>query len=146
MLITLSIIIGLAMSFTAIITTYFLSHRRYFREAYILLEKYRVPSKVKGKGELRKIRKLGGMVRRAKRRILLLFFIHLSIFLLTYTTAIVLTGLIIPEDKQLVNIPVAIPLFSARMDNGYVTHILFITFIAYLAPNYLIMRAAKPTG
>jgi hypothetical protein len=145
MFLIISILIGLSMSFTAIIITYMVSHRRFFRDAYILLEKYRLPSRVRDKGELRRIRKLSSMIRKAKRRILLLFFLHLSIFLLTYTTAIVLTGLIVPEDKQLVTIPVAIPLFSARSDSHYITHVLFLTFLAYLAPNYLIIRAAKPT-
>ncbi len=146
MIIVLSIIIGLGMSLTAIITTYLISHRSFFKEAYIILEKYRLTSKPRAKGELRKIRKVSSILRKARKRLILLFFIHLSIFLITYTTAIVLTGLLIPEDKQLIEIPIALPLFSAKTGNTYITHVLFITFIAYLAPNYLLIRAARPVA
>ncbi len=144
MYIILSIIIGLSMSFLAVMLTYLVSRRKYFQEPFQILEKYKVPAKPKKKGELRRIRKTRALVRKAKRSLMILFLLHLTIFILTYTTAIVLTGMLIPREHQIVQIPLALPLFSARNGTMYITHVLFITFTAYLAPNYLLMRAVRP--
>ncbi len=144
MYIIISIIIGLSMAFTAAVLTYIVSRRRFFQEPFQILEKYRPPSKPKRKGELRRYRKMRAAVRKAKRNLMILFLIHLSIFIFTYTTAIVLTGALVPREHQLVTIPLALPLFSARNGTMYTTHVLFITFTAYLAPNYLLMRVVRP--
>lgn len=143
MYILTAIIIGLSTSLTAIAATYLVSRRRIFQESFEILEKHRDLARPRKKSELRRYKKIRTLVRKAKRNILILFFIHLAIFISTYTTAIVLTGLLVPEDKQLVTTPIALPIFSAKTDGMYMTHILFITFIAYIAPSYLLIRAVR---
>jgi hypothetical protein len=134
------------MSFAAILAVYLVSRLKVFQESFRILEEHRIGSKPKGKAELRRYRKLKATIRRARRNVMLLFLIHLAVFVITYTLAIVITALIVPESEQLVTIPVALPLFSARNAQGYyTTHILFITFTAYLAPNYLLVRAVRPS-
>ncbi len=142
--IILSIIIGLSMSLVAAFLTYIVSRRKIFQEAFIVVEKYRIGSKPKDKGELRRYKKLKTIVSSARKRLLLLFFIHLSIFMITYVSTITLTALFVPGDEMIVKIPISIPLLSARTDHMYETHILFIAFIAYLAPLYLMIRAVRP--
>jgi hypothetical protein len=144
MYILLSIIIGLSMSFLAAFLTYIVSRRRIFQEAFIIVEKYRIGSKPRDKGELRRYKRLKAIVSSARRRLLLLFFIHLTIFMITYVSTITLTALLVPGDEMVVEIPISIPLLSAQTNHLYETHILFIAFIAYLAPLYLMIRAVRP--
>jgi hypothetical protein len=144
MYILLSIIIGLSMSFLAALLTYIVSRRRIFQEAFIIVERYRIESKPRDKGELRRYKKLKAIVSSARKRLLLLFFIHLTIFMITYVSTIAFTALLVPGDEMTIKIPISIPLLSARTDHMYETHVLFIAFIAYLAPLYLMIRAVRP--
>lgn len=142
--ITLSILTGLFFSLLGAFLTYFISRRRFFQEAFIIVEKYNVPSRPRDKGELRRLKKLKRQVSIARKRLILLFFTHLTVFMITYISTIITVAIIVPSDELIVSIPIAIPLLSAKENGFYATNILFIAFIAYLAPLYAFIRAIRP--
>lgn len=144
--IMISVIIGLSFSSLGALLTYIVSRRPFFQEAFTIIEKHRLPSRPRDKGELRRLKKLKKQVSMARKRLLLLFFIHLTIFMATYVSTIMAVTIIIPMDEMIVSIPIAIPLLSAKENSVYVTNILFIAFIAYLAPLYAFIRAVRPAA
>lgn len=142
-LITISLLIGIFFSLLASGITYIISHRRYFLEAYRVIKEVKLPEKPRGKGDLRRYKKLKKKLDIAKKRIILLFFIHLGIFLATYTTMIVVIAYISENTNPFVSIPISIPLLSGRIEDHYVTHVYFLSFIGYVTPLYLLIRSAK---
>ncbi|ADI32508.1 hypothetical protein [Staphylothermus hellenicus] len=144
--ITLSILTGLFFSLLGAFLTYLISRRRFFQEAFTIVEKYNVPSRPRDKGELRRLKKFKRRVSMARKRLVLLFFSHLTVFMITYISTIIAVSIIVPSDELIVSIPIAIPLLSAKENDLYVTNILFIAFIAYLAPLYTFIRAVRPVS
>lgn len=140
---TIAVSIGLACSFLAISSSYIIMRVKYFREALYVLEKYGFKQFPRDKRGLRKLRKIKPVIEKARRRMAVLFFVHLSIFVLAYSLMVAIIYSLIPPEHLLVKIPVAIPLITGRIDNVYVTHVIFIAFIAFMQPSYLFMRAVK---
>jgi len=129
----------------ALYLAYSISKTKFFREAFEFLATYSSESIGKDKRSMRKLRKIKKQLDRAKRRLMLLFFIHLAIFMLSYTALISTTYLVIPVQDIIVRIPIGIPLISGTIDGHYVTHILFIAFIGFMAPSYLFAKIVKMT-
>ncbi|OYT39882.1 MAG: hypothetical protein B6U89_03355 [Desulfurococcales archaeon ex4484_58] len=142
-LITLTILVGFTYSLLAIISIYIVSRRRFFQEAFSVLDKYTLPPKPRSKGELRRYKKLKSMISSARKRVFLLFILHLTIFTLTYLAMITSIGLFVGEGG-IVYIPVVIPFITARENHAFYTHVYFIGFLAYITPLYFFIRAVRP--
>ncbi len=145
MLLTKALLLGISFSLASIYLAYMVAKRKFFREAFEFLSTYSDEPITKDKRGLRKLRKIRKQLERARKRLMLLFFIHLVIFIMAYTGLVSTIYLIIPLEKMIVNIPIGIPLISERVDGGYVTHIVFIAFIGFMAPSYLFARIIKMT-
>ena len=72
-----------------------------------------------------------------------MFFIHLGIFLATYTSMVIIVAIISGTPNSFVRIPISIPLISAKIEDYYVTHVSFLSFIGYVTPLYSLIRAAR---
>lgn len=149
MILIKALLLGLGFSLIALYLAYSISRIKFFQEAFNFLATYSGESLGKDKRSMRRLRKIKKQLDRAKRRLMFLFFIHLAIFMLSYTALISTTYLLIPLQYMIVRIPIGIPLIS-NIENGYyVTHILFIVFIGFMAPSYLfakIVKTSQPTG
>ncbi len=143
MIITLSLGIGILLSLVAAFFTYLVSRIDFFRSAFEILAKYELPEKPKTKGDWRRYRKIKPLIMKARRKIFLLFFVHLTIFLITYTATINLVLYMTPPEQVIVSIPISIPLLTGKGDGYYITHVLFLALIGYLVPSYLLVRAVR---
>ena len=140
-----ALLLGLGFSLIALYLAYSISRIKFFQEAFEFLATYSSEPIGKDKRSMRKLRKIKMQLDRAKRRLMLLFFVHLAIFMLSYTALISTTYLVIPMQDMIVRIPIGIPLISNTEDGYYITHILFIVFIGFMAPSYLFARIVKMT-
>ncbi len=145
MLLIKALLLGISFSFIALYLAYSISRIKFFQEAFEFLASYSSESVGKDKRSMRKLRKIKKQLDRAKRRLMILFFIHLAIFMLSYTALISTTYIIVPIEDMIVKIPIGIPLISSAEDGYYITHILFIVFIGFMAPSYLFARVVKMT-
>ncbi len=135
---------GLATSFIAIILSRLLVSVKYFREAIEIMETYGGTEFTRDKRGLRKLRRIKPLIERARKRLAFLFFLHLAVFVMAYSLMIAIIYSVIPPENLLVYIPIAIPLISGRVeDSVFVTHAVFIGFIAFMQPSYLFMRVIK---
>ena len=141
--ITTSIIIGLLFSFLASLIVYRISRKRFFQEAFEILDKVTLPEKPKSKGELRRYKKLKSMVSSARRRVMVLFIFHVFVFTTTYLFMIT-TLFMLVRGVESIRIPIPIPFLTARMDGEFYTKPFFLAFLAYLTPLYIFIRAVRP--
>ncbi len=143
--IAIAVLTGLLFSTLSILLIYVVSRRSFFQNAFKILDEYSLPEKPRSKGELRRYKKLRGMISSARRKILLLFIIHLIIFTASYFFMIITLQKIL-VGTGLVEIPIPIPFLTGKTDNHYYTHILFLSFLAYLTPLYFFIRAVRPVS
>ena len=141
--ITLSILIGLAFSLLASLIVYRISRKKFFQEAFNILDQVQLPEKPRSKGELRRYKKLRSMVSSAKRRLMILFIFHIFVFTTSYMLMIT-TLLLILKSTDMIEIPIPIPLLTAKTDDTFYTRPFFLAFLAYLTPLYLFIRAVRP--
>jgi len=114
----------------------------YFAEAIRVYQSVQLPDTPKSKGDIRRLRKYRFLYRVARRRILLLFTVHVSIFALVYTL-MVFTVTTITRSSEIVNIPISIPLLSYIEDGGYKTHIYVVALVGFAIPLYLVSRSVR---
>ncbi len=147
MILTQALLLGISFSLLAVLAAYKVAKTRFFQEPLEFLASYSSEPVTKDKRSMRKLKKIKTRLERAKKRLMLLFFIHLSIFVLSYTALVTLVYILVPTDMMLVKIPVGIPLLSYPSEEGdyYITHIVFIAFIGFMAPSYLFARLIKST-
>ncbi len=145
LLITISLLTGAGFSLLAALTMKLISRTSYFSWAVHILSEIKLPEKPRTKSDFRKIRKYKPLIDRAKKRIFLMFMLHIVVFMFTYTASIYVLNTYIPPHEQIVEIPIYLPFLSMLSENHFATNALFLTLIGYLAPSYLIMRAVYPT-
>ncbi|WP_042667805.1 hypothetical protein [Desulfurococcus amylolyticus] len=116
----------------------------YFSEAVKTYQSIQVPETPRSKGDVRRLRKYRALYRSARRRMLLLFVIHISVFSLVYTLMILVVSLI-ARSTQYVDIPVSVPFLSGlNTERGiYYTHIYIIALIGFAVPIYLVSRSIR---
>lgn len=142
-IIALSIAIGFSFSMFSTFLIYLVSRRRFFQEAFTILDNVQYSDKPRDKSEFRRYRKLKRMVSGARRRIFLLFIVHLFIFSIMYFIMLITLQTVLREAGY-VEIPIPIPLISGRNGGGFYTHPFFLALLSYLTPLYLFIRAVRP--
>ena len=143
MLTTLLVILGVSISLIASYLAYSVSRLDYFRKPLQVVARYRGEPVGKDKRSMRKLRKIKADLDRAKKRFMLLFLVHLAIFITAYTILVSLVFIITPREEMLLEIPIGIPLISYQEDSAFVTNAVFIAFIGFMAPSYLFARIVK---
>jgi len=144
LLITIALLTGAGFSLLAALVMKLISRTAYFSWAVNILSEVKLPEKPKTKSDYRKIRKYKSLIDRAKKRIFLMFMLHILVFMFTYTASIYVLNALIPPHEQIVEIPIYLPFLSVLSGDYFATNVLFLTLIGYLAPSYLIMRAVYP--
>jgi len=141
--ITLLLLLGIIVSLTAVYIAYVVAQTSFFRKPLEAVLRYSGETIGRDKRSLRRIKKIKSDLERAKKRLMLLFFTHLAIFVAAYTLLITLVFILVPEKNMFLRIPVAIPLISFNEDSGYATNAVFIAFIGFMLPSYLFARIVK---
>ncbi|MEM0249580.1 MAG: hypothetical protein QXG15_02180 [Desulfurococcaceae archaeon] len=115
-MVTLLIVgIVVAFAFLYIATFRLIKRTRFYRDIEVLHEQaLKVPSKVKTKGDVRRLKKYQPHLRMFKRRMFSLMLLNMAIFMATYACMLVVVIAIINSlSTYSIDSPVSIPLFSA---------------------------------
>ncbi len=146
MLASIIILIGSSISLLATAASNTLSRRRYFIEAIEFLSKIRSDEVGRDKRSVRKMRKVKGFIGRYRRRMFVLFMINFTVFMLSYTAAIVatyFTAYYLAGGDFYATLPIYIPLVSYSMNGSHRVSLVILALLGFLAPSYLFTRASK---
>lgn len=146
MLASIIILIGSLLSLLATVVSNTLSRRRYFIEAIEFLSKVRSDEVGRDKRKIRKMRKVKGFIERYRRRMFVLFMINFTVFMLSYTAAIVttyFTAYYLGGGDFYVTSPIYIPLVSYSMNGSHRVGLVILALLGFLAPSYLFTKASK---
>ncbi|MEM1643728.1 MAG: hypothetical protein QW369_03520 [Desulfurococcaceae archaeon] len=146
MIASIIILIGSLLSLLATVVSNTLSRRRYFIEAIEFLSKVRSNEVGKDKRSIRKMRKVKGFIEKYRRRMFVLFMINFTVFMLSYTAAVVTTyfaAYYLGGGDFYVTLPIYIPLVSYSMNGLYRVGLVILVLLGFLAPSYLFTKASK---
>lgn len=146
MLASVVILIGSLLSLLATVVSNTLSRKKYFTEAIEFLSKVRSDEVSRDKRSIRKMRKVKGFIERYRRRMFILFMVNFTVFMLSYTAAIVatyFTAYYLAGGEFYVALPIYIPLVSYSMNGSYRVGLVILALLGFLAPSYLFTKASK---
>lgn len=140
--ISLAIALGLAYSFLGVFIVYLIARSKYFSEALAYAKAESLVVRPRSKGEYRRFRREYGLLKKVRRRLLVLFTIHVSIFIMMYLLMIY-TSTIVFQENYIVKIPIPIPLLSWKNGDGYKVWVYSLSLVSFLTPIYLYIRVTK---